>query len=204
MLKSRVWHSHSNYQGDLTNLCTVEKCMCMRTYVFKKCLGNNIVPISCIQLNYTWSQSNFHGILYVLRTNSLFWVFLFWYSAITALDRAPQHSTNPHNRIMLQAFNSQRLFAKAVLMPALIFCRSRIYMQHYYISVKYTSDLQTELQVLNKPVHSQWNQGIIRKVFTPQHSLGGILHVPGHTAYMQTDTSRYCTRLWRKLVFTVL
>lgn len=116
---------------------------------FLKCLGNNIVPISCLQWCHATSQSNFHGILYVLKTDSLFRVRLFWYSVITALDRAPQHSTNPHNRIMLQAFYFQRLFAKAVLMPVFLFYTSRIYKQCNYISVRYTSDLQAEVKVVS-------------------------------------------------------
>lgn len=157
--------------------------------------------ISCLQWNYASSQSNLHGILYVLKTNSVFWVFLFWYFAITALDRAPQHSTNPHNRIMLQAFYSQRLFAKAVPMPALIFCTSRIYKQHNYISVKYTSDLQTELQVvsvLNMHLHSQWNRGTTQEGTHPTTQLRRCS--PCTWPYSR---SIYCRHLWRKLVFTV-
>lgn len=184
------------------NLCTVEKCICMRTHIFFKRLGNNIVPTSGLQWNYSWSQSNFHGIFYILKTNSLFWVFHFWYSALTALDRAPQHSTNPCNRIMLQAFYSQRLFAKAVLMPALIFCRSRIYIQHNHISVKYTSDLQTELQVVSvlniHPMKPGDNKEDIHATTQLRR------HSPCTWPYSRyADTSRYCKHSWRKLVFTV-
>lgn len=183
------------------NPCTVGKCICMRTHIFYKCLGNNTVPISCLQWNCTWSQSNFHGMLYVLKSNALFWVFLFWYSAITALDRAPQHNTNPLKRIMLQAFYSQRLFAKALLMPALIFCRSRIYMQPNYISVKYMSDPQTEPQVvsvLNKSLHSQWNQGIIKEGIHPTTKLRR--HSPCIWSYSR---SRYCRLVEETCLYSI-
>lgn len=63
-------------------------------------------------------------------------------------DRALQHRKNPHNRFMLQAFYFQRLLPKTVLRPAFSCYTSRIYKLCNYISVRYPSDLQTEVKVV--------------------------------------------------------
>lgn len=74
-------------------------------------------------------------------------------------------------------------------------------MQHNYISVKYTSDPQSEVQVVSvliKPLHSQWNQGTIKEGIHPTTQLRR--HSPCTWPYSR---SRYCRHLWRKSVFTV-
>lgn len=75
-------------------------------------------------------------------------------------------------------------------------------MQHNHISVKYTSDLQTELQVVSvlntHPMKPGDNEEDIHATTQLRR------HSPCTWPYSRyADTSRYCKHSWRKLVFTV-